>query len=91
MDQKIWQYITIVLLVAVFFLLAFTVLQFKKEARECILNHENYIVERMAKANKAGIMCVCRTDSHPVAYKEWISKDYKYGVIDFSQVTNISK
>ena len=81
-----WQYLTIVLLVAVFCLLAFTLLQFKKQARECVLSPEMYIIKRMAKANDAGVMCECKTDSHPVATKTWFSKDYRYGTIDFSNL-----
>jgi len=91
MNQKTWQYITIVLLVAVFILLVFTLLQFKKQARECVLNPEAYIIERMAKANEAGVMCVCKTDSYPEASKEWYSKDYKFSNIDFSKFTNLSE
>jgi len=87
MNQKMWQYLTIVLLVAVFILLIFTLLSFRKQARECVLSPENYIIERMAKANKAGVMCQCKTDSHPIATKTWYSKDYKFSAIDFSNIT----
>ena len=87
MNQKTWQYLTLVMLVAVFILLAFTLLSFRKQARSCVLAPEVYVIERMARANKAGVMCECTTDSHPVATKIFYSKDYKYSVIDFSNIT----
>ena len=78
MNQKMWQYLTLVLLVAVFILLIFTLLSFKKNARECVLSPESYIIKRMVKANNAGVMCQCKTDGFPVSSKEWYSKDYSY-------------
>lgn len=91
MNQKMWQYLTIVLLVAVFILLIVTIFQFKKQARECVLSPETYFIERMAKTNKAGVKCICETDSFPSAVKQWYSKDYMYPAIDFSKLENLSK
>ena len=81
-----WQYLTMVLLVAVFTFLIVGILQFKKHARECVLNPEEYLIERMSKANDAGVKCVCITDSFPSASKEWYSEDYKFPYIDLTKI-----